>query len=325
MIVIENTNKISFTDDDIIFLKDNYPKGNWDKIKERFPDVDKQYIYKFASKNNIKADKFLSNRWSEYELDILKKYYTEKDGIKKIQELLPNRKYKAITTKAKRIGLKSREYWSCEEDSLLSELYDNTMIDDIMPYFPNRSRNALILHAESLGLRSVVKYSKDEEQFIIDNWKNMSDEELGKHLRGRSGHTIKYKRLMLGITRVTDGLSYTDIYDYVRKNNMPWKKKSMENCDFKCQVTGERFDDIHHIHGLNLILKEALNNLNISKYDINTFTEEELTSVLHEFRRVQDTYPLGVCLCAKIHKDFHIKYGYGNNTEEQWNEYLQTI
>lgn len=316
-------NPRSFSDEDILFLKEYYPKGDWAKILEKFPNCTKQSIHSIASKHKIKAENFLSNRWSQDELNILKEYYTIGE-LEKIQELLPNRSYKSITTKAKRLGLKSREYWTEEENILLSELYDNTKIDDILKYFPNRTRNAIILHAGSIGLRNVVKYSKDEEQFIIDNWKFLSDKELGEKLNGRSGHTMKYKRLQLGFTRVTDGISYSNLSDYVRRNNLAWKKKSMEKCGFKCQITGKRFDDIHHIHSVNLILKETLNNLKINPvYDMNDYSEEQLSSILKEFRRVQDLYPLGVCLCSEVHNEFHKKYGYGGNTEEQWNEFLE--
>lgn len=32
-----------------------------------------------------------------------------------------------------------------------------------------------------------------------------------------------------------------------------------------------------------------------------------------------------VCLCEKCHKDFHSRYGYGNNTANQFQEYLKTF
>lgn len=312
-----------YTDEDIEFLKEYYPKGDWDTILKRFPNYNKNTISSIASKHKIKAEAFFSNRWTKEELDILEKYYPSGD-IDKIQELLPNRTYKSITTKAKRLGLRSREYWSEEEDILLKKLYDNTKIDDILKYFPNRTRNSIILHANNIGLRNVVKYSKEEEEFIINNWKFLSDKEIGKELKNRSGHTIQAKRLQLGLLRITDGISYSDLSEYVRTNNADWKRRSMENCGFKCRITGKRFDAIHHIHGLNLILKETLYNLNINpKYDMNDYSEEELINILSEFRKVQDTYPIGVCLCSEVHNEFHRKYGYGNNTQSQWEEFLK--
>lgn len=96
----------------------------------------------------------------------------------------------------------------------------------------------------------------------------------------------------------------------------------MKNCNYKCVITGERFDDIHHLYGLNLILNEALDELGIDvKTDINDYTQEELDNILFTFRKIQSKYPLGICLTKEIHKKFHEIYGFGNNTEAQWNEF----
>lgn len=97
----------------------------------------------------------------------------------------------------------------------------------------------------------------------------------------------------------------------------------MINCEYKCFLTGNRFDDIHHIHGLNLILNETLMELNIKfKQSMDDYTEKELKDILELFRENQSKYPLGVCLFKNVHTLFHNKYGYGNNTQEQWNEFV---
>ena len=127
-----------FTDDDVEFLKEYYPYGDWNFIMERFPNTSKESIITKASKLGIKM--INESSWSEQELDIIRKYYSE--NIKLVQELLPNRTYKSIVTKAKRIGIKSREFWSNEDDNLLSEIYPKMSVDKVLKYFPNRSRNS---------------------------------------------------------------------------------------------------------------------------------------------------------------------------------------
>lgn len=98
------------------------------------------------------------------------------------------------------------------------------------------------------------------------------------------------------------------------------------NNKYKCVLTGNRFDDIHHIYGLNLILNEVLDILDIDvKSTMNDYTEDELSSILNMFRIKQAEYPLGVCLCKEVHMLFHNKYGYGNNTEEQWEEFVKNF
>lgn len=68
----------------------------------------------------------------------------------------------------------------------------------------------------------------------------------------------------------------------------------------------------------------SLNDLKInSKETMDDYTDEELRLILDTFRIKQNNYPLGVCLTSKIHKQFNDKYGYGNNTIEQWDKFVQ--
>ena len=319
--VYENSN-YRFTNEDIEFLKIHYPLGNWDKIFERFPNISKQSIYTKMSKLNITADDFYEEKtWTEKELNILKENY-KYGNIDYLCQLLPNRGYKAITTKARRIGLKTRELWTTEEQEILKSNYHYMSIDDIMKLLPNRSRNSIISQAKSLNLVSVCKYNDYENDFVKQNWQRMSDREM-EELLNKPFRSVTFKRHSLGLYRVKDESSYNDLSEYVRRNNLDWKKKSIINCGYKCILTGKRFDDIHHIYGLNLILNEVLNELCIDIKDkMDNYTDKELRDILDLFRIKQDRYPLGVCLAKDVHMLFHNKYGYGNNTEIQWNEFV---
>ena len=94
-------------------------------------------------------------------------------------------------------------------------------------------------------------------------------------------------------------------------------------CKYKCVLTGGHFDEIHHIHGLNLILNETLEKLNINiKPNMDDYTKDELKLILNTFREIQAKYPLGVCLTKACHKEFHDTYGYGDNTQEQWDDFI---
>lgn len=319
--IYKNSN-YRFTEEDIDYLKIYYPLGDWDKIYERFPNISKQSIYTKMSELNITANNFYEeNIWTEEELNILKENY-EYGNIDSLCRMLPNRSYKAITTKAKRIGLKTRDFWSIEENDILYKNYHIKTVDEIMKLLPSRTHNAIIAQAGNLGLVSVCKYNEDETNFIINNWKNMSDKEIGKIIN-RPYRGIIAKRLLLGLLREKEESSYNDLSEYIRRNNIDWKVQSMKNCEYKCIITGNRFDDIHHIHGLNLILNETLSELNIEiKKSMNDYTDDELKIILKLFRIKQSNYHLGVCLTKDIHMLFHNKYGYGNNTIEQWNEFV---
>lgn len=38
---------------------------------------------------------------------------------------------------------------------------------------------------------------------------------------------------------------------------------------------------------------------------------------------LQESYGAYVCIAENVHKEFHKQYGYGDNTLEQWNEFVE--
>ena len=152
----------------------------------------------------------------------------------------------------------------------------------------------------------------------------MSDDEMANIL-GRSKSSIKNHRVLMGIYRTQKGsINYENVAIYVRRHNKQWKQDSMVNCSFRCIVTGERFDEIHHLVSLNTILNNVYTKLNIDKeaFDINATDEQHRHSFMQAVYEEQTKYPLGVCLCKDVHCQFHNQYGYGDNTIEQFEEFL---
>jgi hypothetical protein len=91
-------------------------------------------------------------------------------------------------------------------------------------------------------------------------------------------------------------------------------------------VTGERFDEIHHLVSLNTILESVYAGLGIDRetFDINQIGEQDREKFMQCVYEEQSKYPLGVCLRKDIHCQFHNQYGYGDNTIEQFKEFLHT-
>lgn len=272
------------TDEDIEFLKKNYPLGNWDLILKHFANYSKQDIYRIASEHHIKATTYYNNyQWTDSEIEILKNNYVY-GSIIELKELLPNHSYDSITSKAMRLGLKCREFWSNEEIEILKKYYPTSTSDQMCNLLPKRNKKTIIMKACELGIHTLI----------------FEQNQLNPKIKSLSS--------------------------FLRENNQQWRNESMKACHYKCVITGEKFDDIHHIHGLNLIIQETLeiSGLDI-KNDINDYTESEIKLLLDSFYDVQSKYPLGKCLTKDIHKKFHSIYGYGNNTEEQWNDFIQII
>jgi hypothetical protein len=301
-------------------LREIYPSGDWDLILNTFPNRSRSFIYTRASKLGLHIDNYF---WSQHDKDILIKYYNV-IPTEEIQKMLDKEyKIRTIQNQAKKLGLTQSPYWTTEEIDIMNEKYASLGAMGIMEFLPNKTYYAIIGKAVAMGLRCDIFWTEDEKQFVIDNWESMSDAEMGEVLnRPMSG--VMEQRHKLGLYYDLGYNGYYTIINYLRMNITEWKKKSMAYCNYKCVLSGNPFDDIHHKYSFNLILKETLDTIDIDdRESIDDYTDEELTNILNTFRSVQDSYPLGVCLSRDVHKLFHKIYGYGDNTIEQWDEFEQ--
>nr|DAE79309.1 MAG TPA: CCAAT/enhancer-binding protein beta [Caudoviricetes sp.] len=315
-----------FTKDDIDFLRIHYPKGEWDIILKRFPKSTKSSIYTKMSKLGIHLEDYY---WTENDICLLKETYPNLCGnIKELINIFDGKyTYSAIVSKAEKLGLKCREFWTESEIKILREHYSICTVDEMLLLLPNRTRNSIIGQAIKLGLVNkttlTTQFNDFEKDFIKNNYCRLTDKEIGERIN-RSASVINNYRYRNNLIKLHERSSYLDLAEYVRRNNLKWKKASMKNCHYKCVLSGERFDDIHHIHSLNLILDETLNLLKLEiKEDINDYSAIEMKNILETFRDIQNKYPLGVCLTKEIHQQFHNIFGYGNNTQDQWNKFIQ--
>lgn len=315
--------KNHYSDEDIEFIKREYPIGNWDAIMKRFPNSTKQSIISQAHKLGITAEYFF---WNESELEFLKHNYFNYT----LDELESHYGYKyskdAIQTKAFRyFGYSTDDDWSEEENKLLKIHYPTKPIDEVCNLIPARSRNAIISHARILNLFSFfynqTYWNEEQDNLLLNNWENMSDDELS-NLIGKPKLSISERRHRLGLMRVDkDNLKYSDISKYLRGQLQTWKTDSMRNCDYQCVLTGSKNFHIHHLYSFNHIVSDFFNSSNYIIKDFNDYTQKELAEITSAFIDEHNKYPLGVCIRKDIHDLFHSIYGRYNNTQEQWERF----
>ena len=112
---------------------------------------------------------------------------------------------------------------------------------------------------------------------------------------------------------------------YIRQHLHTWRRKVLEKADYKCCLTGKDENLVaHHCRSFNLLMQETANNLNFQfKEHFSEYSEDELELFLNSFLELQESYSQYVCITESIHKLFHGIYGYGNNTIDQWNEFVE--
>lgn len=267
--------------------------------------------------------------WSEEDNSILINSY-KKMSYKEMSENNIFSTYKTVDEIKRRavyVGITSSRDWSNEEIDILKNNYDKVSRDELMSMLPNRTRPSILSKARTMSLKSKFylthKYSNEEIEYLKNNYLFKSDEEMGKVL-GRSAQGIAEHLLVLDLHRPTEIDNYKTLKKYVRTRLIPWRDKIRELNDYTCSLTGVKTNIIvHHIRGFNLLFLETIDNLNFPIYDdISSYNQNQLDEFLNEFLEVQESYKSYICINEDVHRAFHKEYGYGNNTEEQWNEFI---
>lgn len=115
----------------------------------------------------------------------------------------------------------------------------------------------------------------------------------------------------------------SEVLDFFRKMLVPWKKEILKKYNYCCAITKSKKDIvIHHIVSFNTLVKTSCEELGLPLHhkikDYSTTDFEKLQNRILE----KHTLNIGIVLQRKVHNKFHSIYGKGNNTPEQFNEFL---
>ena len=115
----------------------------------------------------------------------------------------------------------------------------------------------------------------------------------------------------------------SEVIDYFRKHIKDWKVEVMKKYKNKCYLTDSKSDCVvHHIKSFNTIINESLEALNLPLYrKINEYSTSDFDK-LKELVLTKHEVSNGVLLQRKVHNKFHSIYGKGNNTKEQFNDFI---
>lgn len=269
------------------------------------------------------------NKWSDSDSQIVVDYYG-KIKTREIQSML-SKSYslKAINNQAIKLGLTSDRAWSKEEEKIVFDNYEKISRKELLKLLPKRTSISIYRKAQELGLNSYYylsrKYSDDEIKYLQNNYLDKSDEELSKYLN-RSVYGIQQHLTILGLHRPIDTkqLCYKELSSFIRARIQTWRNNVREKNNYTCEITGSRTNIIvHHCRGFNLLLNEAIESIGFEiKENFNDYNIDELEELVEIFLDIQEKYGEYVCINEDIHRLFHNQYGYGNNTMQQWAEFV---
>lgn len=116
----------------------------------------------------------------------------------------------------------------------------------------------------------------------------------------------------------------TELNTHLRQTILPWVWDSYKQGDNICILTGSKDIEVHHKTSFNLIVRETLDYLKLPiKPNIGDYTQQEITDIDNKCLQLHIDYGLGVCLDKTLHTLFHSLYGRGDNTPEQFEEFIQ--
>ena len=266
--------------------------------------------------------------WSDEDKKILLNNYS-KLSYKEIAKLL-NRRIEphSIHRMARELGLtENYGYWTDEEIDILIENYSTKPMQEVMKLLPNRSRTSILGQARMQDLKSYFYlnrfYTDDEINYLKNNYATKSYEEMSMEL-GRTILAIKQRMIVLGLRKPTEIANYKNLYHYIRQRIIPWRNNVREKHNYTCEITGIRSNIIvHHIRSFNLLLEECIEMVDFPLYeDFGMYTQKELDDFLEVFLELQESYGEYICISEDVHNKFHSIYGCGNNTKEQWEEFI---
>ena len=177
------------------------------------PNISRQSIQTKMSSIGISMN---SHYWSKEDEQILIDNYESMFGcVNSLVELFNGKfTYKSIVSKARKLGLKTRELWTNDEINILLDNYGNKTLDEMLKLLPNRKRNSIINKARSLKLKNKLildcQFNENEKSFIFENYNKMTDKEISIKLN-RKIHSITCFRHRNGLLKSYEKSSYNDL------------------------------------------------------------------------------------------------------------------
>lgn len=142
-------------------------------------------------------------KWSNSEIDILRKYYSKIDSTE-LDKMLPRWSHKEIYGKARSLNLtvKKNIVWAQSEIEILKKYYGKEDYDSLKIRLPGKTFKQISSKAAYLKLKSNSYWTTAEDETIRTYYQSETATELSKRLPGRSIQAIQGRTATLGLSKV---------------------------------------------------------------------------------------------------------------------------
>jgi hypothetical protein len=258
--------------------------------------------------------------WSKESEQLLIDNYALYTNSELIEMFFPNETHKSLQNKAYGLGITGKnddvlERVNKEKSEKLSG--ENSPLYGTHLSAEQKRKLSIAKKGKYIGVNNPlygVKWAKDDPRRLLisertkGKWSGSKNPRVSNPLSGKDNPNWKG-----GIT---------PLYFELRSEIKEWQKSSMIECNYKCVLTGDTFDEIHHLYPFRKIVDEVFIELNLDqRKSVKDYTENEFDIIKIKLYELHIKYGLGVCLRKDVHKLFHDLYGYKNNTPEQFNEF----
>lgn len=116
----------------------------------------------------------------------------------------------------------------------------------------------------------------------------------------------------------------SEVLENFRKIIKPWKIQIAKKHNYRCALTGAKYDCVvHHLKPFKKIVEESCNELNLPLNRKLKDYENEDYKNLEALVLKKHTDDIGILLQRKVHQKFHSIYGIRNTTVKDFNEFIE--
>lgn len=259
--------------------------------------------------------------WSDADIELLKEIYSKYSG-KQLQEyFFPNRTIRGIESMANKIGCRGKEGKRIVKthNDFISEFNNVKATDKHLEYITILGKYS----GCNTKIQAWCDYCKKSWDAIpsnllkgsgCPNCKGRFISQYRKQNNIWSGeNNPRHINPMCGKDNPNWKDGATSLYRELRSETKDWFIDTNKIFDWKCALTGEKFDNVHHLVEFKDILTEVLEIYELDRRkSIGDYSDEEQLLIKDGIRQLHKKYGYGVSLCEPIHTLFHKLYSYNN-------------